>query len=292
MAICLALLGDSRGQSQQAPAVNETTKSEQRPATDQRGSPNQPLTINVVPTEEQKADAEKSRKAADIKEAQESDNLNYTRDIVIIGFFQLGIFVLQLIAFGLQAAYMRRSNTEMRATTAATTKAANATIAVERARFYIIIGIHNLDRFISAALRWPNSEGMKMSGDVHIEYTFKNYGRTPGIIREISHGFSLSETPPDPVYSVLRQAPREYMIEGGKSTEVYLLDGELEIKNILDAKYVESGRITIWFYGRFDYRDVITDDPQVHRFYFRYIRTDGENFRFQSFDHKNYNQST
>ena len=133
---------------------------------------------------------------------------------------------------------------------------------------------------------------MGMRGDIHIEYLFKNYGRTPGRIVEISHGVILSDDPPDPIYTVIRQAPIEYMIAGNSSTESYPYDGELEVESVADAKLIETGRKTIWFHGRFDYRDVITKEPQVHRFYFRYIRTDNGGFRFQSFDHKHYNEST
>lgn len=131
-----------------------------------------------------------------------------------------------------------------------------------------------------------------MSGDIVINYHFKNYGKTPGIVREISHGVALSPHPPDPVYQVIAQAPTENMIAPSGRTDTQTCIKQISVNSIADALLLENGSTHIWFYGRFDYDDVITNEPQVHRFYFRYVRLEAHRFRLQAIDHRHYNEST
>ena len=88
---------------------------------------------------------------------------------------------------------MARSYIEMRRTTRATirstfaaTKAAKATIAVERARFYIVIDKHNLTEIVKLVENSEAGENSDIPGgdNISITYRFKNYGKTPGIIRD------------------------------------------------------------------------------------------------------------
>src|SRR5258708_6453366 len=125
LAFCLALIGDSSAQSRGKPSSKEAPKPQQSATTDQRGSPNQPLSVNVVPTVEQKTDAEKKDAEARIKAADDHKLVEYAWDQVLVGIVTFCIFVLQLIAFSLQARYMRRTVDEMKQTTAAAIKAAN-----------------------------------------------------------------------------------------------------------------------------------------------------------------------
>jgi hypothetical protein len=64
-------------------------------------------------------------------------------------------------------------------------KSADAAVATERARFYIVIKRHNLDRVLETLGRFPNSQTMPLSFEPVIEYAFKNYGKTPGIVSEV-----------------------------------------------------------------------------------------------------------
>src|SRR5260370_27808604 len=113
LALLRALIADSWGQSQhQLP--NEATKAQQRAPTDERGTPDQPLTVNVVPTAEQKADADKEKESAKLKAADDRKLIEYTGYLVLVGVVQFGVFILQLITFSLQARSMRRAPDEMR----------------------------------------------------------------------------------------------------------------------------------------------------------------------------------
>jgi hypothetical protein len=173
------------------------------------------------------------------------------------------------------------------------TKAADAAVAAERARFHIIIDSHNLGNFIRLAGLYDNSPGMPVSGEIRVTYHFKNYGKCPGRITEISHGIRLSETPPDDVsYTVVSQAPKEYMVPSLGETETQVYESSQHFESMQDAIAIRTGRTKVWFFGRLDYVDFVTNKPQVHRFLLRYIQTEGGEWRFQSFDHKHYNQST
>jgi len=173
------------------------------------------------------------------------------------------------------------------------TTSTNAAIAAERARFHIIIDSHNLSEFIRAAALYENSPGMAVRRDIRIRYHFKNYGKCPGLINEISHGIRLSELPPDDlVYSVVRQAPKEYLVPSLGETEPQICEGAEPFESMQYAIAVRNGRINIWFFGRFDYVDFVTNSPQVHRFLMRYIQTESGEWRFQSYDFKHYNMST
>jgi hypothetical protein len=59
---------------------------------------------------------------------------------------------------------------------------------------------------------------MPLSFEPKIEYVFKNYGKTPGIISELSHGLTVHPGPPDPVYMVSSHTFMENMIAAGEAT--------------------------------------------------------------------------
>ena len=221
----------------------------------------------------------------------------------VLAFATLFLFVAavgQVFSFYWQLTLIGRSLRDAKKTAIAAQDAASAAgmnaralMSAERARFHIVVHTHNLDRFIRAATFYPNSGGMRMSGDVDITYFFKNYGKAPGLILEMSHYMALSERPPDPIYQVIRQVPREYMVAGGKETEHQTCAVTLPVLSVSEAMEIQTGRKTIWFAGRFDYQDFVTGEPQVHRFYLRYIRTESSGiWRFQSIDYEHYNTST
>jgi hypothetical protein len=167
---------------------------------------------------------------------------------------------------------------------------AKAAIAAERARFFIIIKGHNLHNALETLGRYPNSPTMPLSFEPLVQYAFKNYGKTPGIIREVSHGLAVHEGPPDPVYVVSRHLFVEHMIAAGGETEMQKFDGPVLFETIADGLPILSGQKHFWFYGRFDYEDVF-GNPQTHRFLMRYVKT-GQKWGFQPYDHRHYNQST
>jgi hypothetical protein len=170
-------------------------------------------------------------------------------------------------------------------------ESAKAAIAAERARFFIVIKKHNLDDILKSVGRYPNSPTMPLSPyEPSIEYVFKNYGKTPGIISEVSHGLAVHPGPPDPVYTVSGHLFVENMIAAGEETELQKFDGPVLFHTVADGLPILTGQKHFWFYGRFDYEDVF-GNPQVHRFLMRYVKT-GLRWGFQPYDYKHYNKST
>ena len=187
LAFVVALISDSQGRSRHH-IPDQTPKTQQTASPDQRGSADQPLTVNVVPTTEQKSDAEQSRNAAAIKAVQDEKIVSYTSKQVIIGFFQIGIFILQLIAFGVQACYMRRSANEMRRTTHATIRATRAAQkSADAAAVQATIAesaLTQLERpyIFVFGVRWIREDEDKDLNEFFVEYTVVNYGKMPAII--------------------------------------------------------------------------------------------------------------
>lgn len=170
-------------------------------------------------------------------------------------------------------------------------ESADAAVAAERARFYVVIKTHNVFELISQLDRFPNSPTMPLSFEPKIEYAFKNYGKTPGIILEVAHGLSTNVGPPDyPVYVGADYIFSEHMIAADGETEVLTFDGPIMFQTQADGPPLIHGQSNFWFWGRFDYRDVF-GRPQVHRFLLRYVRI-GRDWGWQPYDHKHYNQST
>jgi hypothetical protein len=109
-ATCLLMLTTaSFARSQRQSPNNEAPNAQQSAKPDQRGTPSQPLTVNIVPTAEQKAVAEEEKANAELKAADERKLIKYTGYLVVVGIVQFLIFVLQLIAFGYQAYKLRQT---------------------------------------------------------------------------------------------------------------------------------------------------------------------------------------
>ena len=137
LALLFALMPDSFAQSQQQTPANQTPKTEQRTEQDKRGTKEQPLTVNIIPTAEQQTEAEKQARDAQLKSIHDEKLIDYTGDLVLVGLVQFAVFLLQLIAFVVQAIYIRASAEEMRKTTEAAENVAKDQIAhshkIERA---------------------------------------------------------------------------------------------------------------------------------------------------------------
>jgi hypothetical protein len=120
-------------------------------------------------------------------------------------------------------------------------ESAKAAVATERARFYIVIQGHNIDLLLQTLGRYPNSPTMPLSFEPTIQYAFKNYGKTPGIIREVSHGLQVHSGPPDPVYTVSKHLFIENTIAAGQETEGQKFDGPVLFQTEL-APEICTGR--------------------------------------------------
>ncbi|MDE2285878.1 MAG: hypothetical protein KGK33_14805 [Hyphomicrobiales bacterium] len=303
LALSLALISDSVAQSPQQTPVNQTPKTDDRPASHQRGTPNQPLTVKVVPTPEQKADAEKETAGAKLNAADDEKLIKYTGDLVLVGIVQFCVFVLQLVAFIIQACYLRRSVVEMRRTTHATIRAtraaqksADALFAAERARFFIVIDKHDLNYLtgvIETSVTPPLQENAHVPGaNFNIRYRFRNYGKTPGIIKEVAIHSMIATDPIDPVFTLAFNDFPENMIGPQDSTPQRRYNPTIA-PVVSQLRAIRRNNARFWFFGRLYYDDVF-GNHQVHRFYFRsvWLYDDGGKCILQPYDYKHHNQST
>jgi hypothetical protein len=254
LALLIALIVDSKGQSQNQPSSDESRKTEQRPADDHRGTPDQPLTINVVPTAEQKAEAEK-------KDAEARIIAAYAWDQVLVGIVTFFIFVLQLVAFSLQARYMRRTVIEMRRTTHATIRAARATQkSADNTK-------KSVDFFIATERPWVfisdikpaikdctgnRYDGTKVPREIMLKGTIKNYGRTPALMKQVAAQLRFSNDPPAGTLSTI---PSQFLIlekDGDHTFSIPVGD----VLNEEKARLLETGERKVWLHFSFIYRDI------------------------------------
>jgi hypothetical protein len=149
---------------------------------------------------------------------------------------------------------------------------------------------------INYATTWENSpsvdENLITASNLPMaKFKFRNYGKTPGIIGEVSSGIIFSETVPDPVYD--EKVVTDNIISYDQSSEEFteVINGAQ--MTIGMAKKVRRGEAHIWIFGRADYDDIF-GERRTHRFFQRLVGVGHGRYRFvlQSYDYKHYNKSS
>lgn len=236
-----------------------------------------------------------------------ADGWNWTtQDPVSFYTFLLAIFTAALVSVSaVQIRFLIRADRTARISAIAARRAANATkmsataakvaadsvVAIERARLYAIIN-DNFVNCVNAANAWDDigqeeiplgMDNWPMAG-----ITFKNYGKTPGIIEEVATGVEYSEIIPDPVHNV--KVVNKNIIGPGDESEQFgtLITGQI---TMAQAIKVRDGAANIWVYGYASYIDVF-GNRQIHRFFQRLVRVQQFRYVLQSYDYKHYNQSS
>lgn len=171
-------------------------------------------------------------------------------------------------------------------------KAADAAVATERARFYVVIEDNFLE-CINRAAAWDGpidqeARTLPMDAQPMAGITFKNYGKTPGLVADVSTGIVYSETIPTPIFD--EKVVMENIIAPGDSTEKFgtLISGLL---SMAEAKNVREGKGTIWVFGTIGYDDVF-GKRQRHNFFQRLARVSQFRYVLQAYDHEHYNRSS
>jgi len=178
------------------------------------------------------------------------------------------------------------------AAAAAETAAASA-FAAERARFFVAVEDHNLTWLTdlvengNAAL---NDDDLIPGGNVRIKYRFRNYGKTPGIVRVLAVDAAIAGVPVEPVFKIAINDFPENMIgpQGWTKQKTYALPAQ---PNAAQIRALRNNTARLWFFGTLDYDDVF-GKRQTHRFYFRSARTPDGECLLQPFDFDDHNQST
>jgi hypothetical protein len=170
-------------------------------------------------------------------------------------------------------------------------EAAEALPILESARFYIVVLKHSMDQTISAARALAGTDGVIMDDAFWIRINFKNYGKTPGIIKEISQGHFVDINPRDGlVYTTYDKPLNEDVIGADDTTEEITYYGRLGTPTTGEIIQIHNGAKFLWYYGKVEYTDVF-GKPHTHRFLKRCVLA-GARFRFQSYDYKHYNESS
>ena len=150
-----------------------------------------------------------------------------------------------------------------------TNKTVNALVKSERAFLLSNITSDSASDAIKPGLRYPNSPTMGHQGDVIVKYDIKNYGRTPAVIRSISHKLiCCARLPCSPDYPPPDKSLVEHAIaaDAAVAAPECRLEPPLNMQNAID---VAGGNSMLWFYGIVRYDDAF-GSPHEYRFLYRY----------------------
>ena len=93
---------------------------------------------------------------------------------------------------------------------------------------------------------------------LRVAYVIRNFGKTPAILREISHELVASiDLREEPVYSPPRGLPNETILAAGDDTpgiDCYMED----IVTVEQAREIAAGKCSIWLIGRVVYEDIVS----------------------------------
>jgi hypothetical protein len=174
----------------------------------------------------------------------------FTLWLVIVGAGQVGLFLwqLRLIAETLGPA---------KAAAEAANLNAQAVINAERARLYVIIERQTIESEIKLALapQLPELADHVRLEDLALEYSFRNYGKTPAFILEVGHGTAVTEgVPKGREYAVLVPLPIDYVVGAGEKTKS-IRDVAIPSMTVATAKSIRDLDKTFWFHGYVEYDD-------------------------------------
>jgi hypothetical protein len=231
------------------------------------------------------------------KEAREEADLVAQEDMAK---WALGMLIATVFGICINIAtlvFLKKTFEANKKTADAAVDSASATVAAERARFFVeIVSLDTHANLRESSINDPD-QGKATNGQITACFKFTNLGKTPGVIFEIHAGIMISKDPPDhPVYTnkMLNQIGRAY--GGGDETLNIFHTVKDAIKTPAHARRIAYGEEYIWVYGRMSYSDIFRSEkikgplPEI-RFLRRVIINDGQYF-YQPYDHKHYNSST
>jgi hypothetical protein len=169
----------------------------------------------------------------------------FTFVLVIVGAFQAALFFVQL-------KLMRESLSPAKEAADAAKLNAQAVVDAERAYLFVTVG-GDVVPVMEKAVEFDGSNPSKF--EIQISYAFRNYGRTPGIIREISHGVCIAPNlPVQRTYSPVIHLP-SHILSTDKATPNIAVDDAPTITAAI-AQSIREIENTFWFYGAVTYDDM------------------------------------
>jgi hypothetical protein len=311
--IAVAIAGEACAQSQRRSRANPpSTQTTQPTAPEQRGTDQVPFTVKILPTPDAKENADKEererREKAEIDRKLAFETQRIADYTFYLGLFTVALFCAalgQIVLFWIQLKLIRSETKKARISLNIARRSANASgqaaeaarVAVEhipkveRAYLHIVI----VDETISRAAGILAANQDKLSGDGHLEsmkpnvrYVFKNYGKTPALVKEISHTITHAPSLPDDIdYIPVDIVLNETFVATGDSTQE-LRCTFTDTLSTQHAAEIVRGQRTYWFHGQIVYDDIFGDE-QVHRFVWKYS---GGSHGFRPVQHPKYSKNT
>lgn len=240
---------------------------------DKRGTDTSPIVIKMLDTPQSEARAE------DAAKHQNEEAANSSRLVWITGILALAA-ILQWFVMIWQARQLKRS-VDLQANS-------------ERAFLYTMVPNSN-ETLEKPGQQVTNSLKVKSIGDddivdqPRINYWIRNYGKSPAVVKEISHSLVWCyDLPNIPNYKPTEFVLDEQMIAASDSTK-QISCNPAEILMAKATKDIIAGKSFFWFYGRVIYDDIFGKGHE-HCFVWKYINSKKQ-FR-PYYENKEYNKNT
>jgi hypothetical protein len=168
-------------------------------------------------------------------------------------------------------------------------RSADALVVAEQAQLLAVFGVSNVAHVLTELGAYvpatPDATAPKER--IYVQYALKNYGKTPAVLKEISHELQhVARLPDEPKYVPIPAMPKEVAIVAGASTEN--LQVNLAVPLTVEAvASIRTGDSYLWLFGRVVYDDAFGRERE-HRFLYRYRIGPG----FQPYRHGDWNKST
>jgi hypothetical protein len=134
---------------------------------------------------------------------------------------------------------------------------AQAVIESERGRLYAIIDLQTIENEVKrvvAPRHPPLADDIRLE-NLAIEYSFRNYGKTPAFILEVGHGTAVTKgEPKGRTYALLVPLPIDYVVGAGEKT-VPIRNVAMPSMSVATAKAIRDLDATFWFHGYVEYDD-------------------------------------
>jgi hypothetical protein len=219
---------------------SQPQQTQQAPATDQRGTPQNPLFIQQISPETSEAERAEKAKADHEKENLDRQLVKFSGDLAYYTLALVVVAVLQFVALIVQAIILGRT---LRATAIAAQAAkdsADSSVLVQRPYLYIT-GIE-----------------FTIADAVGVTYRIENIGTTPAILQETSIQIRCLQTlPSTPDYSVHRTWRDRIVYNKDPITDLSCTVPAIE------RTFVGGSGYTTYFYGYFSFLDFFGKTRQI-----------------------------
>jgi hypothetical protein len=215
--------------------------------------PHSPIQYKSSPQKERSAD----KHTTEEREKPEEALARYTWWLVAF----TGVLAGATIGLGVGTFGLYRAGEKQIVVAKKTADAANlnaqAVIEAERARLYVIIEAQTIESEVKRATaprHPPLADDVRLQ-DLVVEYSFRNYGKTPAFILEMGHGAAVTETvPKGRQYTVLVPLPVDYVVGAGEKT-IPMRAVNMPTMSVATAKAIRDMGATFWFHGYVEYDD-------------------------------------